>query len=54
MKSLTFAEITTKIFRVFPHHTKIPNWGKMSSGEHSYERFYVLEKKNVFNLLVKG
>lgn len=39
MKSLTFSKITRKIFRVFPHHTKIPKWGKMSSGDTYFERF---------------
>ena len=59
MKSLTFSKITRKIFRVFPHHTKIPNWGKMSSGEHllwEVLSMYLKKKQqqHVFNFLLKG
>lgn len=51
MKSLTFSDVTRKIFRVFPHHTKITNWAKTSSGEHCNERFYLCTwKKNMFLL----
>lgn len=53
---LTFSDITRKIFRVFPYHTKISNWAKRSSGEHYYQSFYVLGKKpkHVSNFLPKS
>lgn len=28
IKFLAFFNITRKIFGVFPHHTKIPNWAR--------------------------